>query len=61
MKIYKKALIVILIIGASNVLFSCGNARWATGAGLDVDWGPNGPRVRPHMDFDIYNGGRIFN
>ncbi|WP_262507857.1 hypothetical protein [Winogradskyella sp. PG-2] len=41
------------------MLSSCGNARWGTNAGVSMTWGPNGPRVRPHVDVDLFNGGRI--
>lgn len=46
-----------LIIFATSILISCANARWATNVGVDVNWGPNGPRVEPNIGFDIYNGG----
>ncbi|MEM6516951.1 MAG: hypothetical protein AAF688_12265 [Bacteroidota bacterium] len=38
---------------------SCANARWGSNVGVDVIWGPNGPKVRPNIGFDIYNGGRF--
>ena len=44
-----------------ETFYSCANSRWATDAGLNVTWGPNGPRVRPHIDFDVYNGGKLRN
>ena len=59
MKHLKRIVIVFLVLMSLESLYSCGNARWVTDAGLNVTWGPNGPRVRPHVDFDIYNGGRL--
>ena len=59
MKIIKKCLLICLIILGSEMLSSCANARWGTDAGLSMTWGPNGPRVRPHVDVDLFNGGRI--
>ena len=60
----KKTKKIIFIVACCFLLIgleSCGSARWGTDAGVNVTWGPNGPRVRPHVDFDIYNGGRIRN
>jgi len=59
MKKTKKITLLILTLLLMEVFHGCANARWGTDAGLNVTWGPNGPRVRPHVDFDIYNGGRL--
>ncbi len=59
MKNLKKIILVMLVVFGAELLVSCGNARWGTDAGVNVTWGPNGPRVRPHVDFDLFNGGRI--
>jgi len=61
MKRFKKVLMLILVLLCMEVFYSCANTRWGTDAGVNVTWGPNGPRVRPHVDFDIYNGGRFRN
>jgi len=37
---------------------SCSNARIGTHAGVNVVWGSNGPKLKPHMGVDVYNGGR---
>ncbi len=58
----KKTKYTIYILVLSFLLIgleSCANARWGTNAGLNVTWGPNGPKVRPHVDLDLYNGGRL--
>ncbi len=55
----KKIVILVIVFTALLALNSCANARWGTNAGLNVEWGPHGPRVRPHVDFDVFNGGRL--
>ena len=45
-----------LLIALVNT--ACGNARWGTSAGVDVVWGPGGPRVQPNINVGVYNGGR---
>ena len=60
MKNIKLTARIALIIFATSILVSCANARWATNAGVDVTWGPNGPRVQPNIGFDVYNGGSLF-
>ncbi|THD66348.1 hypothetical protein E7Z59_11070 [Robertkochia marina] len=47
--------IVLLLVLAVS---SCANARWGTSAGVDVVWGPGGPRVQPNINVGVYNGGR---
>ncbi len=37
----------------------CTNTRYGTRAGVNVTWGPNGPKVRPHIDINLFNGGRL--
>jgi hypothetical protein len=59
MKKTKKIILLVVILLGMDVFYSCSNARWGTDAGLSMTWGPNGPRVRPHVDFDIFNGGRL--
>jgi hypothetical protein len=59
MKTLKKILIFSLAIIFLQLLNSCSNLRYGTNAGVNVTWGPHGPKVRPHVDFDLYNGGRF--
>ncbi|MCH2195018.1 hypothetical protein [Kordia sp.] len=59
LKTSKKIYIVLFILTSSSLFYSCSNPRWATDVGLNVTWGPNGPKVRPHVDLDLYNGGRL--
>lgn len=47
---------VLMLIGAGFA--GCGNSRWGTSAGVDVVWGPGGPRVQPNISMGVYNGGR---
>ncbi len=49
----------LLLIGLfAFALGACSNPRLATSAGVDVRFGPNGPRVTPRMNVSIYSGGR---
>ncbi len=59
MKTIHKLLILALIVFASIALESCANARVSGGVGLDVDFGPNGPRVRPNINVGVYNSGHL--
>jgi predicted small secreted protein len=59
MKYRIKSIIVLLVIAFSLALTSCANMRWGTNAGVDVSFGPNGPRVNPHVSLDLYSGGRM--
>ena len=59
MKKMKNILKIVIVCALFFALESCANARWGTNAGVNVEWGPHGPRVRPHVDFDVYNGGRL--
>ncbi|WP_435048540.1 hypothetical protein [Formosa sp. S-31] len=38
------------------LLAACGSAH--TNVGVDMRFGPNGPRVSPHVGVDFYGGGR---
>ena len=55
----RKTVLILSLIILSIVLESCSSARWGTNAGVNVTWGPNGPKVKPHVDLNIYNGGRL--
>ena len=54
-----KSIIVILLVAFSLALTGCANMRWGTNAGVDVNFGPNGPRVNPHVSLDLYSGGKF--
>lgn len=56
---FKRRFLVAVIFFSSIVFNSCSNASYGSRAGVNVTWGPNGPKVRPHIDFDIFNGGRL--
>lgn len=55
----KKIIIAGIILCCLILASSCSNMRYGTNAGVNVTWGPNGPKLRPHVDFDIFNGGRL--
>ncbi|WP_146090743.1 hypothetical protein [Aureitalea marina] len=59
MKHLKRIFIAVFSIVILLVFNNCSNTRYGTKAGVNVTWGPHGPKVRPHIDFDIYNGGRL--
>ena len=54
-----KITIVLLLVAFSMALTGCANMRWGTNAGVDVNFGPNGPKVNPHVSLDLYSGGRL--
>jgi hypothetical protein len=54
-----KVLIVLVIMAAGFALSSCANMHWGANAGVDVRFGPNGPRLDPHVDVNLYSGGRL--
>jgi hypothetical protein len=55
----KKIVILVIVFTALLAFNSCSNARFGTRAGVNVTWGPHGPKLRPHVDFDVFNGGRL--
>ncbi len=60
MKIKIKRLVVVLLVAFSMaILAGCSNMRWGANAGVNVNWGPNGPTVHPHVGVDLYSGGRM--
>jgi len=59
MKRKVKILLVLLVLAASFALPACSNMRWGANAGVDVRFGPNGPRLDPHVGLDLYSGGRL--
>ncbi len=58
-KIINRIILVLALCVIAISLHSC-NAQFRTSAGVDVNWGPNGPRVHPHLGIDVYNGGRHY-
>lgn len=59
MKPFRPAVaLVFVMLLIAFVFSSCGNARWGSSAGVDVVWGPGGPRVQPNISVGVYNGGR---
>lgn len=55
----KRLLFVALLFVLGTGLESCSNMRWGTSAGLDVRFGPGGPRVVPRFEVNMYSGGRF--
>ncbi len=53
-----KATFVFVLLAVSLALSACSNMRWGANAGVDVNFGPNGPRLDPHVGVDLYSGGR---
>ncbi len=47
-----------LFIGMT--LSSCGNMRMSTSAGVNVNFGPGGPRIDPYVNVGMYSGGRRY-
>lgn len=59
MKKYRYPLIIVLVVLLMSIgLAGCGGSHWGTSAGVDVVWGPGGPRVQPNISVGVYNGGR---
>ncbi len=54
-----KIILVLMVLAAGFALSGCSNMRWGANAGVDVNFGPNGPRLDPHVSLDLYSGGRI--
>jgi predicted small secreted protein len=54
-----KILLVLMVLAFCFAWSGCANMRWGTNAGVDVRFGPNGPRLDPHVSLDLYSGGRI--
>lgn len=58
MNLIKKIVVALIFFCGLSLLNSCSNLKLKTHAGVSIDWGTNGPTVRPHVDVDVYNGGR---
>lgn len=58
MKSIRKIIIALLITMTLSSLSSCGNLKLRTHAGIDINWGSNGPKLKPHLGVEVYNGGR---
>ncbi|WP_297097581.1 hypothetical protein [uncultured Draconibacterium sp.] len=54
-----KIVIVLVILATGFAVSACSNMRWGANAGVDVRFGPNGPRLDPHVNLDLYSGGRL--
>ncbi len=50
---------LLLVIFLFLFFTACSNMRWGTSVGMDVRFGPSGPRVVPNMSVDMYSGGRF--
>lgn len=59
MKFIKYTLLICILVLISSSIYSCSNARISAGMGVDVHFGPHGPRVDPHLNLNVYNGGRF--
>ncbi len=59
MKSLYKIIAIGLIILASYMLQGCAGARVSGGVGVDMDFGPGGPRLHPTLNVGVYNGGRL--
>ena len=53
-----KTLFVLTLISALTILESCSNAHWGTSMGMNMSFGPGGPRVTPSFNVGVYSGGR---
>lgn len=49
---------VLILVWIMFFVAGCGNSRVGTSAGVDLVWGPNGPRVQPNLSVGLYGGGR---
>lgn len=58
MKLFKKLILSAIVVAGLATLSSCSNLKLRTHAGVSIDWGSDGPKVRPHIDVDVYNGGK---
>ncbi|MFD1316264.1 hypothetical protein [Namhaeicola litoreus] len=52
----KKIISIILLLFVFFILESCSSMH--TNVGLDMTFGPNGPRVTPSVGVNMYGGGR---
>ncbi len=58
----KIRLLLVFVVVIMTITFSaCSNLRWGTNAGVDLNFGPNGVRLDPHVSMDLYSGGRLKN
>lgn len=54
-----RLLCLLIIMAAGITLAGCANMHWGANAGIDIRFGPNGPRVDPRVDLNLYSGGRL--
>ena len=58
MKSYIKVLLVVCIACfAASAMTSCSNMRLSSNAGVNVHFGPNGPKVDPYFNVGLHSGG----
>jgi hypothetical protein len=55
MKRFTIILLILIFVGIT--ISSCSNMRLGTSVGLNMNFGPNGPYVQPHMNVGLYGGG----
>ena len=53
-----KTLLVLALISTLAIFESCSNAHWGTSMGMNMSFGPGGPRVTPSFNVGVYSGGR---
>ena len=60
MKLINRGLFFAFAILVVFVLSGCTNMRWGASYGMNVNFGPYGPRVTPTMNVGMYGGGRYY-
>ncbi len=55
----KKIVVMLFVVISLAILAGCANMHWGANAGVNVNWGPNGPRVHPHVGVNLYSGGKV--
>ncbi len=53
-----KILLTISLVVCLPFLESCSNAHWSSSMGVNMQFGPGGPRVSPSFNVGVYSGGR---
>ncbi|WP_143956399.1 hypothetical protein [Robertkochia solimangrovi] len=57
-KFINRFFVSLFIVALLGLFSACGGSpHWGTSAGVDLTWGPNGPKVRPNVSVGVYNGG----
>ncbi len=55
---FAKIVFCLLLIAAMGLMESCSNAHWGSSMGVNMSFGPGGPRVTPSFNVGVYSGGR---